>query len=372
MFTRFNLKDYNFKLLIMVISAMVCGVIMINSADSSFTLKQSIGVGVGILIMLFVSVINYDFLCRFYSAFFIINAVILILVLIAGVEVNYAKRWILIGGSGGVQFQPSEFSKILMIMFMATFLEKLKEKKEINTLKGIAMFAGLAGFSLFLIVLEPDLSTTICLTLVLITMLYLAGLSYKVIGIVLLIFIPLAGSFLWYIQQPEQVLLRDYQVRRILQFIYPGEYGTDYSQQNNSIMAIGSGQLTGKGLNTSTIATVKDANFISEQQTDFIFSVIGEELGFVGSVIIVAIILIIVLQCIHVARRAKDTKGMLIASGIGCLIAYQAFINIGVATGVLPNTGIPLPFISYGLSSLISISAGIGVVLNISMQKTSY
>ena len=153
MFTRFNLKDYNFKLLITVIAAMVCGVIMINSADSSFTLKQSIGVGVGILIMLFVSVINYDFLCRFYTAFFIINAVILILVLIAGVEVNYAKRWILIGGSGGVQFQPSEFSKILMIMFMATFLEKLKEKKEINTLKGIAMFAGLAGISLFLIVL---------------------------------------------------------------------------------------------------------------------------------------------------------------------------------------------------------------------------
>lgn len=372
MFTRFNLKDYNFKLLILVIIAMITGVIMINSADSSFTLKQSIGVGVGILIMLFLSCVNYDFICRFYTAFFIINAVILILVLIAGVEVNYAKRWIMIGGSGGVQFQPSEFSKILMILFTATFLSKLKEQNRINTFKGLMMFAGLIGVSLLLIVLEPDLSTTICLTLVLVTMLYLAGLSYKVIGILLLIFVPLAGSFLWYIQQPNQVLLQDYQVARILQFIYPGQYGSDYSQQNNSIMAIGSGQLTGKGLNTSTIATVKDANFISEQQTDFIFSVIGEELGFVGSVIIVAIILLIVLQCIHVARHAKDTKGMLIAAGIGCLIAYQAFINIGVATGVLPNTGIPLPFISYGLSSLISISAGIGIVLNISMQKTRY
>ena len=137
-------------------------------------------------------------------------------------------------------------------------------------------------------------------------------------------------------------------------------------------MAIGSGQLTGNGLNTSTIATVKDANFISEQQTDFIFSVIGEELGFVGSVIIIAILLLIVLQCIHVARNAKDTKGMLIAAGMGCLIAYQTFINVGVATGVIPNTGLPLPFISYGLSSLISISIGIGVVLNVSMQKTSY
>lgn len=372
MFTRFSLKDYNFKLLFTVILAMICGVIMINSADSSFTIKQSIGIVLGILIMLFVSCISYDFICRFYTVFFIINAVILLLVLIAGVEVNYAKRWIMLGGSGGIQFQPSEFSKILMIVFTGTFLAKLKEDKKLNTFRGLGMFALLIGFSLALIVLEPDLSTTICLTLVLITMLYLAGLSYKIIGIVLLILIPLAGSFLWYIQQPGQILLRDYQVRRILQFIYPGKYGSDYSQQNNSIMAIGSGQLTGKGLNTSTIATVKDANFISEQQTDFIFSVIGEEIGFVGSVIIIAILLLIVLQCIHVARNAKDTKGMLIASGIGCLIAYQSFINIGVATGVLPNTGLPLPFISYGLSSLISISAGMGVVLNISMQKTSY
>ena len=137
-------------------------------------------------------------------------------------------------------------------------------------------------------------------------------------------------------------------------------------------MAIGSGELTGKGLNSSTIATVKDANFISEQQTDFIFSVIGEELGFVGSVFIVAIIMVLVLQCISVGRKAKDLKGMLIASGVACLIGYQSFINIGVATGLLPNTGIPLPFISYGLSSLLSICAGVGIVLNISLQKKFY
>lgn len=372
MFTRFSLKDYNFKLLISVIVAMICGVVMINSADSFFTLKQCIGVVLGIIIMVVVSFINYDFICRFYRVFFIINAVILLLVVFFGVEVNYAKRWIMIGGSGGIQFQPSEFSKILMILFTATFLDKMKEDKQINTFKGLCLFVLLIGLSLALIAVEPDLSTTLCLAMVLVTMLYLSGLSYKIIGIALLVFIPLAGSFLWYIQRPNQHLLRDYQVNRILQFIYPGQYGSDYTQQNNSVMAIGSGQLTGKGLNTSTIATVKDANFISEQQTDFIFSVIGEELGFVGSVIIIAILLLIVLQCIHVARNAKDTKGMLIAAGMGCLIAYQTFINVGVATGVIPNTGLPLPFISYGLSSLLSISIGIGVVLNVSMQKTSY
>lgn len=372
MFTKFNLKDYNFKLLALVIIAVMTGIVVINSADDSYTTRQIIGAVVGILAMLFISAVNYDFVCKFYVVFYIMNLILLAMVLLFGVNVNNATRWIIIGGSGGVQFQPSEFSKQFMIVFMATLLAKYKDDGKINTFKCIVFFAVYAGLCLMLIVAEPDLSTTICLTLVLITQIYVAGISYKIIGLVLLILIPLAGSFLWYIQRPDQILLHDYQVNRIMQFIYPSQYGTDYSQQNNSIMAIGSGQLTGKGLNTSTIATVKDANFISEQQTDFIFSVIGEELGFIGSVIIIAIILLIVLQCIKVARTAKDTKGMLIATGVSTLIAYQSFINIAVATGVIPNTGIPLPFISYGLSSLLSVLAGMGMVLNVSLQKSKY
>lgn len=372
MFTKFNLKDYNFKLLFLIIIAETIGIVVINSAESEYTVKQVVGAVMGLFIMLFVSVVNYDFVCKFYSVFYIINGILLLLVLIVGVEVNYATRWILIGGANGVQFQPSEFSKIFMIIFVAVLLDKFKQRNMIDSTRCLLTYAVTVGATLFLVLSEPDLSTTLCLTMVLLTMLYLSGLSYKIIGIAILILIPLAGSFIWYIQRPDQILLEDYQVGRILQFIYPGQYGDEFSQQNNSIMAIGSGQLSGKGLNTSTIATVKDANFISEQQTDFIFSVIGEELGFIGSVIIIAILLLIVLQCISIARHAKDTKGMLIASGLGVLIAYQSFINIGVATGVLPNTGIPLPFISYGLSSLISISAGMGVLLNISLQKTLY
>jgi rod shape determining protein RodA len=137
-------------------------------------------------------------------------------------------------------------------------------------------------------------------------------------------------------------------------------------------MAIGSGQLTGKGINSSDVATVKDTNLISEQQTDFIFSAVGEELGFIGSVIIIAILLLIVLQCIRVARRAGDKKGTFIATGMAALVSLQTFINIGVATAILPNTGLPLPFISYGLSSLVSLCAGMGMVLNINLQKKKY
>ena len=373
MFTKFSLKDYNFKLLIMVIGIMVAGVLAVNNADESFTFKQSVGVGMGVVVMLVVSFIDYHFICKLSYIIYIVNAALLVLVLLFGVNVNNATRWISIGGENGIQIQPSELSKVMMIVFVAALLSKYSEKKKINSFKCILSFAGYVGIGLLLIAAEPDLSTTICLFMVLVTMLYVSGLSYKIIGLVLLIFIPVAGSFLWYIQLPgDKIILKEYQINRILSFVYPSKYGEDFSQQNNSIMAIGSGQLTGKGFNSSTIATVKDANFISEQQTDFIFSIIGEELGFIGSVIIIAIILLIVLQCIKIARRSKDTCGMLLATGVGTLIAYQSFINIGVATGVLPNTGIPLPFISYGLSSLLSISLGIGIVLNVSLQKALY
>ena len=137
-------------------------------------------------------------------------------------------------------------------------------------------------------------------------------------------------------------------------------------------MAIGSGHLTCKVINSSDVATVKDTNLISEQQTDFIFSAVGEELGFIGSVIIIAILLLIVLQCIRIARRSSDKKGMYIATGMAALICLQSFINIGVATSILPNTGLPLPFISYGLSSLVSLCAGMGMVLNVNLQKKKY
>ena len=138
-------------------------------------------------------------------------------------------------------------------------------------------------------------------------------------------------------------------------------------------MAIGSGQLTGKGLLIEKDSSnTSDTNLISEQQTDFIFSAVGETFGFFGSVIIIGIILLIVLQCIRAGRKARDDTGMLMATGVGCLIGYQSFINIGVATMLLPNTGIPLPFISYGLSSLLSSAIGIGIVLNISLQRRRY
>lgn len=133
-------------------------------------------------------------------------------------------------------------------------------------------------------------------------------------------------------------------------------------------MAIGSGQLSGKGYKNNQISSVKNADFIAEQQTDFIFAVIGEEFGFIGSCTVIILVLLISLECLLIARRAKDIAGTIIASGIGAMIGFQSFVNIGVVTYLLPNTGLPLPFVSYGLTSLLSSFIGIGFVLNVGLQ----
>jgi rod shape determining protein RodA len=273
--------------------------------------------------------------------------------------------------SDSFTIQPSEFAKIILIICTAVFLEKNHEN--LNTVKVLLKLAVFLGLPIALIAVEPDLSTSLCLFFTLVIVIFVGGLSLKIIGVAVVILIPCLGGFMWYIQQDNMPqLLTEYQIGRILGFLYGSEYGASTDQQDNSVMAIGSGQLSGKGINNSTVATVKDTNLISEQQTDFIFSAIGEELGFIGSVIIIAILALIVLQCIRVARHARDKKGMYIATGLGALVGLQTFINIGVATALLPNTGLPLPFISYGLSSLVSISAGMGMVLNINLQKKKY
>ena len=127
--------------------------------------------------------------------------------------------------------------------------------------------------------------------------------------------------------------------------------------------------LTGKGLNNNTITSVKGGNFISEPQTDFIFAVVGEELGFIGSCVVLGSLLLIILECLHIAKDARDMKGRLIASGTAGILIFQTFVNVSVATGMLPNTGLPLPFVSYGLSSLLSNYICIGLVLNVGLQR---
>lgn len=365
---RYHLKDYKMNLVILVLALSILGVFVIGSAEPDNQSRQIIGLVIALTAMVVVSLIDYVWLMDFY--WLIYGFVILILgaVLIIGTEVNGATRWINLGFTN---FQPSELAKILLILFFAKFIAEHED--DINDKKTLLKYAALCAVPLALIIVEPNLSTTICTALVLCLLIYIGGLSYKFIGTVLVILIPTAIIFLAIVVQPNQPFLQDYQQERILAFLEPEKYADDGAyQQRNSVMAIGSGQLTGKGLNNNTTDSVKNGDFILEPSTDFIFAIVGEELGFIGSCIIIALLLLIVIQCILIGIRSQNLSGRIICCGVGGLIGIQSFINIGVATQLIPNTGVPLPFVSYGLTSLVSLYIGIGLVLNVGLQPKKY
>lgn len=335
---QYNFKKYDIKLVLLVIALSIIGILTINSAADGFSQKQALGLCLGLGAMIFFSLINYNFIANFQWILYAINIVMLVAVLLFGKNVNGATRWFSLGPLGTLQ--PSEFSKILMLIIFAKFISDNKDR--INRFSTIMITGILYAVPLLLILAEPDLSTSMVFMFMFCVLMFIGGISFKIVGGILLTVIPLAGVFLWYVQQPFQVLLSDYQRTRIMTFLNPSDYLlTTYAQQYNSVMAIGSGMLTGKGLNNNTLTSVKGGNFISEPQTDFIFAVLGEELGFVGSCIVIGLLAFIVIECLLIARDAADMTGRLIASGVAAIIMFQVFVNIGVATALLPNTGCP-------------------------------
>lgn len=364
MLKKYRVRDYDFKLIIMLIAITVVGILVIGSADRSYQSKQILGFVMGLFLMVVISLFDYSTFLNFYWIIYIGNLVLLLLVEFFGEKSNNAQRWVSIAG---IRFQPSETAKILLILFYAQYI--MKHKETISSLKTIISMLVLLAPPLLLIYRQPDLSTTIMIALLFCVLLFMGGLSYKIIFGVLAIAVPLFVIFLTLVLQPDQTLLKDYQQTRILAWLNPAEYSTSEGyQQENSKMAIGSGELFGKGLNNNEISSVKNGNFISEPQTDFIFAIVGEELGFAGGCLVVGLLFLITLECLMIARKAKDIAGMLIATGMATVIGFQSFMNIGVATGIVPNTGIPLPFVSHGLTSLVSLYIGMGFVLNVRLQ----
>lgn len=366
MFKQYQLKDYRFRLIAYVVVLCIIGIMVIGSAKASVQDKQIIGLAGGLIIMVVVSMIDYSHILKFWSLIYLFAIVLLGSVLVFGAEVNGSKRWI---DLGFFQFQPSELCKILLILFWAAFFTRYREK--LNTFKMLMISLIVSGIPMVMIVVE-DLSTTIIVALIFITLLFIAGLSYKIILSVLAISVPSLIIFISLVLQPDQKILNPYQYKRIMAWLEPEKYADTAYQQLNSKMAIGSGQLWGKGLNNSEITSVKNGNFISESQTDFIFAIVGEEMGFIGAVIVIILLFLIVMECIFVARKAKDLSGRLICCGMASLIGFQGFINICVTTGLMPNTGLPLPFVSYGLTSLLTLYTGIGLVLNVGLQPRKY
>ncbi len=361
---------FDFVLLICVLLLSGFGLLVIYSAtmfslsanvsDPAYHFKKQLTILI-VSIFIFGALLffNYRRFKRFWIIVFIANILLLISVLIFGYEVNATKGWIDLKFTS---IQPSEFSKIFMIVCVAAVLSKWRsEKKPVVSFKKVILSIFIVFLTIGLILLEPDFGQSIIIFIVFVLMLFVSGANFLyVLGV---IGVTIGGVFAGL----KMGLIQQYQLDRLLIFLKPDvkPEGAGYNLIQSKI-AIGSGKLFGKGL---FLGTQTNLNYVPESRTDFIFSVIGEEFGFVGAFITIIIFAIIIWRCFKIARQASDQFGFMVCAGVGFLILTQMTINIGMTIGLMPIIGIPLPFLSYGGSNLLSIFIGISLVENVYMRR---
>ncbi len=368
-----QLSNLDFWLIGAICILSIFGIICIGSAthinlgaDPDNFYKQMIWFAIGLALMIVASLVDYEALSQFYILFYLLNILLLVAVLFLGTNVKGATRWIAIGP---INVQPSEFAKLIMIFFLAKLLTKKQE--QINQIPTLLLVCITVVIPVVLIQKQPSLSASFVLLAILCITLFVAGIDFKIIKLVLCIVVPAIAFVLWDVSLEKPLImdkiLKPHQFTRILTFVDPSRDMDSYYQTEKAINAIGSGQLNGKGLYQGTL---NQLSYLPEPHNDFIFSVIGEEFGFIGCVIVLLLLLFIIFRCILIAVSIRDFFSQLIVVGVAGMIAFQTFINVGVATGIMPNTGMSLPFVSYGGSSMWTNMTAIGLVLNIGMKRS--
>lgn len=319
-----------------------------------FVQRQGIFAIVNCAMIFFLMNFDYKILQGYGNKLYIFNIIMLLAVMAIGHSALGAQRWIQIGP---ITLQPSEFSKIIMIISLASILEDKIGK--LNTFRDLLPVAAYVGLPFLLVMKQPDLGTSLVFMAIFFGMIFAAGINLRLLGMIF------AGGvavmpILWH-------FLKDYQKMRLTVFMDPNvdPLGSGYHIIQSKI-AIGSGMLYGKGLFGGTQSQL---NFLPENHTDFIFAVVGEELGFIGAAILLLLYLILLRRGVQVAREASDNFGMLLAVGITSMLGFHVLVNVGMTTGIMPVTGIPLPFMSYGVSSLTTNMMSVGILLNIYMRR---
>ncbi|MCR5331479.1 MAG: FtsW/RodA/SpoVE family cell cycle protein [Lachnospiraceae bacterium] len=377
---RYDFKSYSVLLLAIVYIIGFIGIYLISilqDSDENLAQKQIAAYAAGFFLILFISMIDYHFIGKYYIILYLISLGLLLVCRFSNSYPIYgwahydARRWIKIGGdpsaginNTGFEFMPSEITKMAMIVFIAKFFDVCYKKiKKIWVMLLAMVFMAVPTY---LIMTQTDLSTSIVLVAMFAVMLFASEVPMKFILPFVIVGVPVAAGLFWYVIQPDQVLLKPYQQRRILAALHPEMFPELTYQQDNAASAIRSGGMIGKMLSGDT--GVRGTTYVPVKESDFIFTAVAEEFGFIGSILIIALYMILIFLIIRIAKRAKDYLGMMIAIGTGALFSFQVFINIGVVTSLLPNTGIALPFMSSGLSALLMNLILIAIVLNVSLQ----
>lgn len=362
--TKRFLKRLDYPLLAASLAIIIYSLIIISSAthinnpsEERFWFVQRQGLFALINIVLAALFLNFDYrgLQQYGKKLYIFNLLMLLAVMFFGHAALGAQRWIQIGP---ISIQPSEFSKLIMIICMASVLES--RMGTLNHLRDLLPIAVYIGIPFVLVLKQPDLGTSLVFMAIFFGMVIACGIRWRILlGIMLtgLASFPILWNF----------VLKDYQKMRLTVFLDPNvdPLGSGYHIIQSKI-AIGSGLLFGKGIFQGTQSQL---NFLPENHTDFIFAVVGEEFGFIGAVVLLLLYLVVMLRGIQIAREAGDMFGRLLAVGITSMLAFHILVNVGMTTGIMPVTGIPLPLMSYGVSALTTNIFAIAILLNVNMRK---
>lgn len=353
-------RSIDWKLVSIICVIFLFGILILSSAthanvtgDFTQIYKQIIAFSLGIVLIIIIILFDYDSLGKYYKEIYVFSFLALVVVLIPGIgDTQYgARSWIKIGS---FNMQTSEIVKTTFILSYAKIVEKNKDS--IGDLKTILKLVMCSFPIIGLLLAQPDLGSAIVFFCIIFSMLYIIGLDKKLIRNVVIIIVMLAPVMFLFMAPHQRV--------RIINLFNP-EASTNY-QVIQSMIAIGSGGIFGKGLYNGSL---NQENFLPVRDSDFIFAVIGEELGLVGMAFIIIMFVLLITRLFMIARKSKNTYGALIISGIAGMFSYQVIQNIGMTVGLMPVTGLTLPFVSYGGSSILTSMANIGIVLNIYLRR---
>ena len=353
------IRDYDYTLLLLTLALIVFGLIMIYSAQppdptTNFFEQQLIWAALGVSVMMLMTAVDYRFVGAWYKLIYVGIVIILAMIFILGQTAFGAQRWFQILDR---QIQPSEFSKLFLIITLAKFLS-VRE----GQIKAILISGMIVAIPIVLILLQPNLSTSIVVAMIWLSIVIMAGIPlrwFAMIGIILAVTVPVAWPFVPEYQKDRVTIFMD-------PFADPSGQGYNLIQ---SRIAIGGGGVWGQGYQQGS---QNQLGYLRVRHTDFIFSVIAEELGFVGCLLLFALLMAFNFRLITAIEAAQDPFGRLVVTGVAGWIFFQTFVNIGVNVGVVPPTGVPLPFVSYGGSNLLTLMLAMGMVQSVVMRQTKF
>lgn len=366
------LKDVDFTLVIAVVLLLGFGLVIQASATANmpvggdpwhYTKRHAAYVAVGLVAMVATMVVDYRSLARWSKVIYVSNLLMLGAVAVMGRAAMGAQRWFYIGS---LSIQPSEFAKVAIIISLAAHLSRRFDR--LHRFTDLALPFIHVGVPVTLIMIQPDLGTSLVFSAVLLGMLFIAGARWTHLAAVY--GSALAAAVTWVILHLEYgiwIPLKTYQLNRLIVFANPNidPLGAGYHIKQ-ALVAIGSGHFLGKGLFTGTQSRLK---FLPMQHTDFVFAVVGEELGFVGALVLLTLFLVIIWRGVRIAAEAKDPFGTLVATGVVSMFAFHVLVNVGMTVSIMPITGIPLPFISNGGSALLTNCIAVGLLLGIHYRR---